>query len=95
MYRGDRELVLLALRGLGLIGPQCRDVDQSGDAVIGAGGGDDRSSVGVADQDDRVVDLPEVAHRRGRVVDAGVEPVLGRNHLVSLRLQRRDQFVEA
>jgi hypothetical protein len=42
---GDRELVLLALRRLALVGGERRDVDQPGDAVVGSRGGDESSAV--------------------------------------------------
>ena len=53
---GHGELVLLALRGLGLVRGEGRDVDQSGHAVIGARGGDDAAAVGVADENGRAAD---------------------------------------
>ena len=52
----DRELVLLALRGLVGVRGQRGDVDQPGDAVVGARRRDDRSAVGVADEDGRAAD---------------------------------------
>jgi hypothetical protein len=49
----------------------------------------------VADQQDPVVDPVEGAERRGDVGFVGVQAVLRADHLVSFRLQRRDQLVEA
>ena len=62
------ELVLLALRRLGLIRTQGRDVDQTGNTGVHAGVCDDGSPVGVADKYDRTADLPECADGRVDVV---------------------------
>jgi hypothetical protein len=87
--------VLLALGGLGLVGAQGADVDEPGDAVIGARGGDDGAAVGVADQDGRAVDPAQGAQRRGDVFHVRIEAVLRGHHLIPLRLQRRDDLAEA
>ena len=53
-----------ARRGLVGIRSDCRDVDQADDAVIDARAGDDRASVGVADEDGRAADLIQVVPGR-------------------------------
>jgi hypothetical protein len=57
---GDRELVLLALRRLALVGGERGDVDQPGDAAVPPGGGDEGSAVRVADENDRALTRPSV-----------------------------------
>ena len=88
------ELVLLALRRLGLIRTQGRDVDQSGNTGVHAGVRDDGSPVGVADKNDRTADSPECADGRVDIAFERVQAVLRSHHLVTLRPQRRDQLLE-
>src|SRR5260370_41994452 len=77
-----RELVLLALRRLGLIRTQGRDVDQGGDAWVHTGVGDDGAPVGVADKNDRTADAPECADGRVDITFQRVLAVLRSHHLV-------------
>src|SRR5208283_248755 len=84
----DGELVLLALRGLGLVRGERGDVDQPGHAVIGARGRDDGSAVGVADEDGRAADPAQGAPCRGDVGLVRVEAVLRGDYLVPFRLKR-------
>ncbi len=88
------ELVLLALRRLGLVQAQGRDVDQSSNAGVHAGVRDDGSAVGVADKNDRTADSPERADSRVDIAFQRVQAVLRSHHLVTLRPQRRDQLLE-
>jgi hypothetical protein len=77
----DRELVLLALRGLVLVRRERGDIDQPGDPVIGSRRGDHGSAVGVADQDGRAAHPAQrAAHGRDVTVER-VEAVLAGNHL--------------
>jgi hypothetical protein len=91
----DRELVLLALRGLVLVRRERGDIDQPGDPVIGSRRGDHGSAVGVADQDGRAAHPAQrAAHGRDVTVER-VEAVLAGNHLVAVRLQGGDHLAEA
>ena len=92
---GDRELLLQALRRLALIRGEGGDVDQPGDAVVGARGRDDGAAVGVADENGRAGDPAQRAGDRGDVAFERVEAVLGGHHLVPVRLKRRDHLAEA
>ena len=60
-YLRDGKLLLLALRGFGLVGCEGRDVDQGGDLVVRPGMGDQGATVRVADKDYRTADPPEAA----------------------------------
>jgi hypothetical protein len=84
----------LALRRLGLIRTQGRDVDQSRNTGVDTGVRDDGSAVGVADEHDRAADPPERPDGRVDVAGQRVQTVLRRHHLVTLRTQRRDQLLE-
>ena len=85
------------INGVGLvgIGGDCRDVDQAGDAVVGARGRDDGAAVGVADEDGRAGDLTQVVPGRCDVGHVGVQAVLRGDHLVAFGLERGHQLVEA
>jgi hypothetical protein len=91
----DGKLLLLVLRGFGLVGRKRRDVDEGRDSVVGPGMGDQRPAIGVADKDDGAADPPEAAGDAVDVAFQGVESMLGTHHLVPIRLQRRDELLEA
>src|SRR5438445_10790478 len=55
---GNGEPLLLALRSFVGVGGKRGDVDKSSDAVIGSGGRDDTSTVGVANEDRWAADAP-------------------------------------
>jgi hypothetical protein len=84
----------LALRRLGLIRTQGRDVDQSGNAGVYTGVRDDGAAVGVADENDRTADPPERADGRLDVAFQRVQAVLCGHYFIPLRPQRRDQLLE-
>src|SRR4029078_12454659 len=89
-----RELGLYALRRLGLVRTQGRDVDQSSDAGVYPGVRNDGSAVGVADKNDRTADAPEVADGPVDIALQRVQAVLCGHHIVTLCLQRWDQLLE-
>jgi hypothetical protein len=91
----DGELLLLALRGFGLVGCERRDVDQGGDAVVRPRVRDQGTAVRVTDKDHRAADPPETTGDAVHVAFQGVQAVLGADHLVPIRLQRGDQLLEA
>jgi hypothetical protein len=91
----DRELLLLALEGLGLVGCESRDLDQGGDAVVHARVRDQGPAIRVADENHGAADAPQTAANGVHVVLQRVKAVLGTHHLVPIVLQRRDQFLEA
>ena len=67
---GDGKLGLVALGGFCFVGGERGDIDQSGDPVIGARGGDQSAAVGVADKQDRAADPADRAdHRRDVTFD--------------------------
>src|SRR5271169_3498170 len=88
----NRELLLQALRRLALIRGEGGNIDQPGDAVVGARGRDDGAAVRVADENGRAADPPQRTDYRGDVAFERVEAVLGRHHLVPVRLKRRDHL---
>src|SRR5271169_7064813 len=90
----NRELLLQALRRLALIRGEGGDVDQPGDAVVGARGRDDGPAVRVAHENGRAADAPQRTGYRGDVAFERVEAVLGGHHLVPVRLKRRDHLAE-
>src|SRR6476646_7943082 len=57
----DGKLLLQALRGFGLVGCECCDVDQGGHPVVCSGVRDQGTAVRVADEDDGAADPPEAA----------------------------------
>ena len=92
---GDRELLLLALRGFGVVGCERRDVDQRGDPVVRPGMRDQGAAVRVAEKDHGAADPPEATGDAVNIAFQGVQTVLGADHLVPIRLQRRNQLLEA
>src|SRR5215472_9134432 len=79
-----------------LIGVRCKcgDVDQSGNAIVGSGAGDDASAIRVADENGWTADSPEHAFHGGYVVRGCVEAVLGGNTLVPFSLKRGDHLAK-
>jgi hypothetical protein len=67
-----------------------RDIDQGDNPILRSGVRDQRSAVGVTDQDDRAFDPTKAADDRG---DVAAE--LGSQHLMAFCLKRRDQLAEA
>jgi hypothetical protein len=92
---GNRELLLLALRGFVRVWGKRRDVDESGDAVIGSCGRNGASAVRVADENGWAADPPERPFYRGNIVLRRVEAVLGSHDFVSLGLERRNHLAKA
>ena len=80
-----------------LIGVRCKccEVDQSGNAIVSSGAGDDASAIRVADENGWTADSPERAFHGSYVVCGCVEAVLGSNTLVSFGLKRGDYLAEA
>src|SRR6202050_1591727 len=72
----DGELVLLALGGLRFVRGKRGQVDQAGDAVIGARSGDQGAAVGVADEQDGAADPAYRAGYRRDITFERVETVL-------------------
>jgi len=65
---GNREALLLALRGFVRVWGKRRDVDESGDAVIGSCGRNDASAVRVADEDGWAADPRKRPFYRGDII---------------------------
>jgi len=86
---------LLCLRCLIGVWSECSNVDQPRNTVVGSGAGDDASTVGVADQDNRAADPADRCFCHGDILCRCVETVLRRNTLIALRLKGNDQLAEA
>src|SRR6202040_4234581 len=71
------------------------DINQSGNAVVGSGAGDDASAVGVADEDNGPADPAYRSFRHGDVLCRCFEAVLRCNTLIPPRLKGNDQLAEA
>jgi hypothetical protein len=63
-----REIGLLRLRTLVRVRSKRADVDQPGNAILGSRAGDDRSAIGMADQNDRAADPADSCFRNGDVL---------------------------
>src|SRR5258706_5906680 len=91
---GGGELFLLALRSFVGIGGECGYVNEPCNTVIGSGGGNDASTVGMANEDGRTADPAQRPFYRVHVAFESVEAVLGGHHLVTLRLKCRDDLIK-
>ena len=80
-----------------LIGVRCKccEVDQSGNAIVSSGAGDDASAIRVADENGWTADSRERAFHGGFVIRRCVEAVLGGNTLVPFGLKSGDHLAEA
>src|SRR5580700_11046918 len=65
---------------------------QPGNAGVGTRGCDEGPAIGVSNEDRRALDPRQCAFRCGNVACQRVEAILGRDHLVPLRLQRGDDL---
>ncbi len=92
---GRREVRLLRLRRFVGVRSQRANVNQPDNAIVGSSAGNDGAAVGVADEDNRVADPPDRCFHQGEVLGRGVEAVLRRDTVISLRLQGNDQLAEA
>ena len=91
----DGELLLLALRGFGLVGREGGDVDQGGDPVVRPRVRDQGAAVRVADKDHGPADSPEAAGDALHVALQGVQAVLGADDLMPFRLEHVNHLLEA
>src|SRR6185295_18502169 len=84
-----------ALRGLVVVRGERGNVHEPDDPIVVAGGGDDRTSVGMTDEDGRAADPPQRAHHGIDISLERVEAVLRRHDLVPVGLKYRDHLAEA
>src|SRR6266478_3030586 len=92
---GLREVGLLRLRRFISVRSERADVNQSNNAIVDSGAGDDASAVGVADEDNGATDPADCYFCHRDVLGRCVEAVLRCNTLITLRLKRDDQLAEA
>src|ERR1700761_4198369 len=92
---GCRKLLLQTLRCLVGIRGKRRDIDKRCNSWIGACRRDDRTTIGMTNQDCGVADAAQASLNAIYIAGVRIESVLRSDHLKSLLLESRDKFAEA
>src|SRR5262249_29530301 len=92
---GCRKLLLQTLCCFVGIRGQRRDVDKRCNSRVGAGRCDDRTTIGMTDEDGGVAYTAQGSLHASYIAGVGIESVLRSDHFKSFILESRDKFAEA